>query len=54
MFLRNLLLFNLSILLFFSLLKELVINCLDKNASKIEVVSKKTSFEILKDASLFR
>jgi len=54
MFLRNLSLFNLSILLFFSLSKELVIYCLNKNASKIEVINRKTSFEILKDANLFR
>jgi len=53
MFLRNLLLFNLSILLFFSLSKKLIINCLDKNVSKIEIVNKETSFEILEDASLF-
>jgi len=52
-FLRNLLSFNLLILLFLSLSKELVINYLDKNANKIEVVNKKTSLEILKDASLF-
>jgi len=54
MFLRNLLSSNLSILLFFSLSKELVINYLDKNANKIEIVDKKTSLEILKDANLFR
>jgi len=54
MFLRNLLSFNLLILLFFSLSKELVINYLDKNANKIEVVSKKTNLEIFKDANLFR
>ncbi len=60
-FLHNLLLFDLS-MLFFSLLKELVINCLDKNVNKIENTSKetslkenankKTSFEIFEDASL--
>jgi len=53
-FLRNLLSSNLSILLFFSLSKELVINYLDRNANKIEIVDKKTSLEILKDANLFR
>jgi hypothetical protein len=41
MSLRNLLLFNLSILLFFSLSKELTINYLTKNANKIEKISKK-------------
>jgi len=35
-FLRNLLLSNLLILLFFNLSKELVINCLIKNANKIK------------------
>jgi len=53
-FLRNLLSFNLLILLFLNLLKELAIDSLDKNASKIKVVNKKTSLEVLKDASLFR
>jgi len=53
MFLRNLLLFDLLILSFFSLSKELVIDRLDKNANKIEVVNKKTNFEIFKDANLF-
>jgi len=54
MFLRNLLLFNLLILSFLSLLKELAIDCLDENASKLKIVNKKTSLEILKDANLFR
>jgi len=54
MFLRNLLLLNLSILLFLNLSKKLVINYLSKNASKIEVVNKKTNLEILNDANLFR
>jgi len=54
MFLRNLLLFNLLALLFFSLSKKLVIDCLDKNASKIKIVNKKTNFEIFKNANLFR
>ncbi len=35
-FLRNLLLSNLLILLFFNLSKELVINCLIKNSNKIK------------------
>jgi len=35
-FLRNLLLSNLLILLFLNLSKELVINCLIKNANKIK------------------
>ncbi len=52
-FLRNLLLFNLSILLFLNLLKELIIDCLVKNASKIEDTSKKTRLKMLEDASLF-
>jgi len=54
MSLRNLLLFNLSILLFLNLSKELIIDYLNKNANKIEVVNKKTSLEMLKDVSLFR
>jgi len=53
MFLRNLFLSNLLILLFLSLSKESIINCLDKNASNIEVVNKKTSLKILKDENLF-
>ncbi len=53
MSLRNLLLFNLSILFFFSLSKELTINYLTKNANKIENISKKIKLEILEDASLF-
>jgi len=52
-FLRNLLLFNLSILLFLNLSKELIINCLTKNANKIEDANKKIKLEILKDANLF-
>ncbi len=52
MSLRNLSLFNLSILLFFNLSKELVINCLIKNANKIEDASKKTRLKMLKDANL--
>jgi len=54
MFLRNLLLPNLSILSFLSLSKKLVIDCLSKNANKIKIVNKKTSLEILKDTNLFR
>jgi len=53
-FLRNLLLSNLSILSFFSLSKELIIDCLIKNANKIEDTSKKTRLKILKNANLFR
>jgi len=54
MFLRNLLLSNLLILSFLNLSKELIIDCLNKNANKIEVVNEKTSLVILKDANLFR
>jgi len=54
MSLRNLLLFNSLILLFLSLSKELIIDCLNKNANKVEVVNKKTSLKILEDANLFR
>jgi hypothetical protein len=53
-FLRNLLSFNLSILSFLSLSKELVINCLAKNANKIKNANKKTKLKMLKNASLFR
>ncbi len=63
MFLRNLLLFDLSILLFLSLSKELAIDCSNKNVDKIENTNKKTSleedanretdFEILEDADLY-
>jgi len=52
--LRNLLLFNSLILTFFNLSKKLVIDCLDKNANKIEIVDKKIDLEIFKDANLFR
>jgi hypothetical protein len=52
-FLRNLLLFNLSILLFLSLSKELAINCLVKNVNKIENTNKKTRLEIFENANLF-
>jgi len=52
-FLRNLLLSNLLVLSFLSLSKELIIDYLDKNASKIEVVSKEINLEILKDVNLF-
>jgi len=54
MFLRNLLSSNLLILSFLSLSKELIIDYLVKNASKIENANKKTKLEMLKDASLFR
>jgi len=53
MSLRNLLLFNLLVLLFLSLSKELVINYLIKNANKIKDTSKKTRLKMLKDANLF-
>jgi len=53
MSLRNLLLFNLSILSFLSLSKELIINCLIKNANKIEDANKKTRLKMLEDADLF-
>jgi len=52
-FLRNLLLSNLSILLFLSLSKELVIDCSTKNANKIEKTNKKTRLKIVKKANLF-
>ncbi len=54
MFLRNLLLFNLLILLFLNLSKELIINCLIKNKSKIKDTNKKARLKILENASLFR
>ncbi len=53
-FLRDLLLPNLSILLFLSLSKELIINCSIKNASKIEDTNKETKLKMFKNASLFR
>ena len=53
-FLRDLLLFDLLALSFLSLSKKLIINCLVKNANKIKDASKKTRFEILKNANLFR
>ena len=53
MSLRNLLLFNLSILSFLSLSKELIINCLIKNANKIEEANKKTRLKMLEDVDLF-
>jgi len=52
-FLRNLLLFDLLILLFLSLSKELIISCSIKNTNKIKNSNKKTRLEILKDANLF-
>ncbi len=51
--LRNLLLSNSLILLFLSLSKELIINCLVNNANKIKDASKETRLEILEDANLF-
>ncbi len=53
-FLRDLLLSNLSILLFLNLSKELIINCSIKNASKIKDTNKKTKLKMFKNASLFR
>jgi len=52
--LRDLLSSNLSILSFLSLSKELIIDCLIKNASDVEDASKKTRLKMLKNASLFR
>jgi len=54
MFLCDLLSSNSSILSFLSLSKELIIDYLVKNTSKIENANKKTKLKILKDASLFR
>ncbi len=54
MFLCDLLSSNLSILSFLNLSKELIIDYLVKNESKIENANKKTKLKILKDASLFR
>jgi len=54
MFLRNLSSSNSLVLSFLSLSKKLIIDCLDKNANKIEVANKKTSLEMLEDANLFR
>jgi len=53
-FLRNLLLFNLLILSFLNLSKELIIDCLIKNANNVENANKKTRLEMFKNASLFR
>jgi hypothetical protein len=52
-FLRDLLLFNLLVFLFLNLLKELIINYLSKNVSKIEDTNKETSLKVLGDANLF-
>jgi len=54
MFLRNLLSFNSSILSFLYLSKELIINCLIKNASNVEDANKKTRLKMFKNANLFR
>jgi len=51
--LHNLLLFNLSVLLFLSLLKKLTINCLDKNTDKIENTNRKTNLKIFKNKDLY-
>jgi len=53
-FLRDLLSFNSLILSFLSLLKKLIIDYLIKNASNVENANKKTRFEMLKNANLFR
>ncbi len=52
-FLRNSLLSNLLVLLFLSLLKELVINYLSKKKKKIQNTNKKTSLKIFENADLF-
>ncbi len=54
MFLCDLSLFNSLILLFLNLSKELIIDCLIKNANKIKNVNKKTKLKILKNTNLFR
>jgi hypothetical protein len=53
MFLRDLLSSNLLVLLFLNLSKELIIDCLAKNANKIKDANKKTKFEMFKDANIF-
>ncbi len=53
MFLRNLLLCNLLVLLFLSLSKKLIIDCLAKKRDKIENANKKTNLKILEDTNLF-
>jgi len=52
-FLRNLSLFNSSILSFLNRSKELIINCLIKNASKIEDANKEAKLKVLENTSLF-
>ena len=54
MFLRDLSSFNSLALSFLSLSKELVIDCLVKNASNVEDANKKTRLKVLENASLFR
>ena len=51
-FLCSLLLFNLWILLFLNLSKELVINYLIKKTNKIEDTNRETNLEILEDVNL--
>ncbi len=53
-FLRNLLSFNLSILSFLNLSKELIIDCSIKNASNVENANKKTKLKMFENANLFR
>jgi len=53
-FLRDLLSSNSPTLSFLSLSKELIIGYLVKKKNKIEDANKKTSLEMLEDASLFR
>ncbi len=53
-FLRDLLSFNLLVLSFLNLSKELIIDYLIKNVNKIEDANKKIRLEILKNANLFR
>ncbi len=53
-FLRDLLSFNSPILSFLSLSKELVINCLIKNANNVEDANKKTRLKMFKNVDLFR
>jgi len=53
-FLRNLLSFNLSILSFLNLSKELIIDYSIKNASNVENANKKTKLKMFENANLFR
>ncbi len=53
-FLRDLSLFNSLILSFFSLSKELIIDCSIENVDNVEIANKKTRLKMLKNVSLFR